>query len=130
MNSMPHRRSVVLCPKANLPAAVDLDDSLGIKGCSRLPVLKQCEEDCGAQLHFCAEELEDFLTQAPAWCSICGTMLNGDDWYASRMAAANVSDSGNALATSENGERICWNCYSDNAQTRARFNQQQNPLQS
>lgn len=108
---MAHRRSVVLCPKANLPAEVGIDQSLGIKACSRLPALQQCQEDCALQLHFCSEELQDFLTHAPGWCSVCGTMLTGDDWYASRMAAATMNDSGYLQAISKNGQPICWNCF-------------------
>ena len=111
MSSMPHRRSVVLCPKANLPAEVGIDQSLGIKACSRLPALQQCQEDCALQLHFCSEELQDFLSHPPGWCSVCGTMLTGEDWYASRMAAATMNESGYLQAISKNGQRICWNCF-------------------
>jgi hypothetical protein len=112
MNSMTHRSSVVLCPKAKLPASVDFDDSLIIKACSRSSALQSCSQDCLLQLHFAAEELENFVTshQGQGWCRICGTMLTADDWYASRMAAGTARNSDRSLAIGENGQ-VCWNCY-------------------
>lgn len=117
MNSKPQRRSVILCPKAKLPAAVGVDDALSIEACSRSPRLQDCNRDCLSQLRFSAEELEGFLTShAQEWCSICGTMLTSDDWYASRMAAVwadrpGTNDSNVSRAIGEYGHRICWNCY-------------------
>lgn len=116
MNFMPHRRSVVLCPKVKLPAAVGVDNALSIEACSRSPRLQDCNQDCLSQLRFSAEELEGFLTShAQEWCSICGTMLTSDDWYASRTAAVSAtttgSDAGCWRAIGEDGQNICWNCY-------------------
>jgi len=111
MNPAPARHSVVVCPKVQLPAAVALDDSLVLEACSRVPNLS-CKQDCVLQLHFSADELEDFVTvhREQGWCRICGTMLTADDWYASRMAAATASNSRSVLAIGDNGQRTCWRC--------------------
>lgn len=37
MQAMPHHHSVALCPRAKLPAAVDIDDSLTIEACFARP---------------------------------------------------------------------------------------------
>jgi hypothetical protein len=111
MNPALIRRSVVVCPRVHLPAAVDLDDSLVLESCSRSPNLS-CKQECVSQLHFSADDLENFVTvhREQGWCRICGTMLTPDDWYASRMAAAGASNSRAVPAIGDNGQRICWRC--------------------
>lgn len=111
MNSALCRRSVVVCPRVQLPAAVNFDDSLVFEACSRSPDLS-CKQECVSQLHFSSDELENFVTvhREQGWCRICGTMLAADDWYASRMAAATASNSRPVLAAGENDRRICWRC--------------------
>jgi hypothetical protein len=111
MNPALCSRSVVVCPTVHLPAAVDFDDSLALEACSRSPNLS-CKQECVSQLHFSANELEDFVTvhRDQGWCRMCGTMLTADDWYASRMAAATASNSCSVLAIGDNGQRICWRC--------------------
>ena len=113
MNFNPQRRSVVICPKAKLPASVDFDTSLAVGACSRAPRLHRCDRACVPQLRFAAEELESFVAfyAEQGWCRICGNVLTADDWYASRMAAATSSNSGCSLAIEEDGQRICWRCY-------------------
>jgi hypothetical protein len=110
MNPALIRRSVVVCPRVNLPAAVGLDDCMVVETCSRAPNLS-CKQECVSQLRFAADELENFVTvhRDQAWCRICGTMLTADDWYASRMAAATASNSPSVLAN-DNDQRICWRC--------------------
>lgn len=110
MNPALIRRSVVVCPRVHLPAAVNFDDSLVFEVCSRSPDLS-CKQDCVSQLHFSADELENFVTfhHEQGWCRICGTMLSAEDWYASRMAAATASNSRSVLAN-DNDQRICWRC--------------------
>ncbi len=123
MKSVPCRRSVVLCPRAKLPAAVELDDSLSIEACSRSASL-DCNRDCLPQLSYFAQELDEFLALQPqVWCSICGSMLASDDWYASRMSAVSTniptgSDSGLGQTTGGDDQRICWNCYMENLANR------------
>ncbi len=116
MKSLPYRRSVVLCPKIQMPAAVEVEDPLCIEACSRSPSL-DCNRDCLSQLRFSAEELEDFLSShAHEWCSSCGTILTCEDWYASRLVVACGADrhtmnEGLSQAEGERRQRICWNCY-------------------
>jgi hypothetical protein len=55
-------RSVVFCPRAKLPAAVGLDDSLSIEACSRSTGL-DCNRDCLPQLSYSAEEVNEFLAR-------------------------------------------------------------------
>ncbi len=112
MQSMPHHHSVALCPRAKMPAAVDIDDSLTIEACSRSPNL-DCNRGCLPQLRFCADELDEFLApHAQKWCSICGSMLTSEDWYASRLATKGIY--GNHLDDSRaidgNRQGICWYC--------------------
>lgn len=111
MNPALSRRSVVVCPKAHLPAAVNFDDSLVIEVCSRSRNLS-CIQECVPQLRFSADDLENFVAvhHEQGWCRICGSMLSADDWYASRMAAATVSNSRLVLAIDDNDQRICCRC--------------------
>jgi hypothetical protein len=108
-------RSVVLCPKAKLPASVELGDSVSIETCSRSTGL-DCSGDCLPQLSYSAGEVKEFLApQMQEWCSICGSMLTSEDWYASRLAAVGgYRTAANHLDDSRtvdgNRQRMCWNC--------------------
>jgi len=110
MNPALCRHSVVVCPRVQLPAAVNFDNSLVLETCSRAPNLS-CKQECVSQLHFSAEELQNFVTfhHEQGWCRICGTMLAAEDWYASRMAAATASNSRSVLVN-DNDQPICWRC--------------------
>lgn len=101
---LPHRRSVVVCPRTRFPALVDVDGYLAIEACSRLPSALDCDHGCLPQLQFSAEGVGTFLA-AGKCCTICGGALNSDDWHASRLAA------GAASSASEGGHVICSRCY-------------------
>ncbi len=105
---LPHRRSVVVCPRTRFPALVDVDGYLAIEACSRLPSALDCDHGCLPQLQFSTEGVGTFLA-AKKCCTICGGALNSDDWYASRPAAGAASSE--QLAASEGGHVICWRCY-------------------
>jgi hypothetical protein len=112
MNANPQRRSVVVCPKAKLPASVVFDTSLAIGACSRAPRVHCCDRACLPQLRFASEDLESFVSfyNEQGWCRICGNILTANDWYASRMAAATSSNSGYSMGLAEGGQQICWRC--------------------
>ncbi len=110
---LPHRRSIVLCPKAKLPAAVILDGHLAIEACSRSLNPQGCNQGCLPQLDFSPEEVGDFV--AARRCGICRAPLTAADWYASRLAAASPdgrkpAGCGGLLTYDENGQRLCWKC--------------------
>ncbi len=103
---LPHRRSIVLCPRSKRPAAVDVDGHLAIEACSRWSNLQDCNLGCLPQLCFSAEELESFLGKHES-CRMCGSTLSRDDWYASRLAGVNRARSTRGLIPDDDFQVLC-----------------------
>ncbi len=118
---LPHRRSVVLCPRSKLPAAVDVDGQLAIEACSRGPNAQECDLGCLPQLWFSAEELDNFLAKRES-CRMCGSVLTSDDWYANRLVRVNKATEGDwidKLIAGETSQVLCSSCYHLRAATRS-----------
>lgn len=83
-----HKTTVVICPKAELPAQVGLDPDYGMKSCSRWPELQGCSQSCIQQVKFSSGGLEDFSVRYEGKkCAPCGAVLTRNDWYQSRLVA-------------------------------------------
>jgi hypothetical protein len=82
--------SRVICPGADLPASIVVDDILQVHSCSRLLPGTTCNVDCNLQLSYTALDLDAFLQkhgQQP--CSRCHRPITAEDWYDSRLTVAN-----------------------------------------
>ena len=75
-----HKTTVVVCPKNELPAEVNLDANLDIVLCSRRPTNEDCSQQCAPQIQFSAESLQEFVaTHVGEECACCGAALTGGD---------------------------------------------------
>ena len=82
------KTTVVVCPKNELPAEVNLDADLGIESCSRQPKNEDCTQECAPQIQFSPESLQDFAAMhVGEQCACCGAALTGEDWYKNRLGA-------------------------------------------
>jgi hypothetical protein len=80
--------TVVICPKAKLPAEVGTDAVHRLQSCSRWIESEGCSQTCMPQIQFCAEELAGFKARCEGTtCMSCGVTLTADDWYNNRLMA-------------------------------------------
>ncbi len=107
-----NRRSVVVCPRDQMPAAVVLQGTNRLAPCSRRDEQLPCGEECMPQLHYSADDLAGFLQRNEGKsCSRCGAPISAKDWYGSRLAG--VGAEFRALAADMAGsspQPICCNC--------------------
>jgi hypothetical protein len=107
--------TVVICPKAKLPAEVGLDARQDIESCSRWNGSSHCSQTCLPQIRFCAEGLQEFRERYEGKiCASCGAPLMPSDWYETRLmglaaAAGEEISSGGALPAEDNP--ICSSCF-------------------
>lgn len=86
---LPKKRSVVVCRRDQMPAAVVLDEKNQLLACSRREDNIACGEDCASQLRYTTDDLETFLFKNRGeCCHVCGTPIGARDWYKSRIAGA------------------------------------------
>ncbi len=109
----PHaaRRSVVVCPRDQMPAAVTLDADNRLHACSRRKDEATCSEDCIPQLQYAAEDLETFLRRNRGQsCRVCGKAIGANDWYKSRLAPAHRPHADSRGAAPAAALPICCDC--------------------
>jgi hypothetical protein len=108
--------TVVICPKAKLPAQVGTDAACRLHSCSRWTESEGCSQTCMPQIEFCAEELERFKSKCEGTkCMSCGVTLTAADWYNNRLMAVEPDNRINkgVLATSlpNRNALICSKCF-------------------
>ena len=85
------KRSVVVCQRYQMPAAVVLDARHRLLACSRREPNLTCGEDCVPQLQYTTDDLETFLFKNRGeCCHVCGTPIGARDWYKSRIAGTHT----------------------------------------
>ena len=116
------KTTVVVCPRNELPAEVNLDANLGMELCSRRPKNEDCTQDCSPQIQFSPESLQDFAAMhVDEQCACCGAALTGEDWYKNRLDA--LRSTGEAptadkvprtvwIASEDKKSPLCSACYS------------------
>jgi hypothetical protein len=114
------KTTVVVCPRAELPARLEFDPIHGMESCSRWPELEGCNQACMPQVEFSAEELEDFTARYEGEnCASCGVTLTGDDWYKNRLATLDpqtaTPNRTRSLPEGSNQDHdpICSTCFRD-----------------
>ncbi len=105
--------TVVVCPKEQLPARVELASNNRIESCSRRPQLETCSEACSPQIQFSPEQCSQFVANYEGKnCISCGVGLTAEDWYRSRVGS---EQSRNVLASPagerNNGQPVCFSCW-------------------
>ncbi len=107
------RRSVVVCPRERMPAAVALHPTNRLAACSRRGEQIPCGEECMPQLQYSGDELARFLQRNEGKsCSRCGAPISAKDWYGSRLAGLGArSGTGAADMAGSSLPPICCNCH-------------------
>jgi hypothetical protein len=106
--------TVVICPKAKLPAQVALDGDHGIRSCSRWNDSDHCSRTCLPQIRLCAEDLQGFAARYEGKpCTSCRVALTASDWYGTRLMAleADQEDSFVDAALLKDHTPICSSCF-------------------
>ncbi len=99
------KTTVVVCPRAQLPAEVRLRvGAARIDSCSRWPQLKGCRQTCASQLRYSADDVSKFVMKNEGQpCAVCGNVLTREDWYSSRLVVMTAD-------TARCTRPICFTC--------------------
>lgn len=108
------KKTLVVCPPNQITAELDLDKAGNLMACTRLPVGHTCDQVCMRQAEYSVASLEEFTEKFVGRnCESCGSQINAEDWYKSRLVqVTNEKADGRPMRGANEGHALCWNCFS------------------